>query len=57
VRHGQAGRQHSKKESFKSLEFFDLVASEGDDLDYDDDAEMLACEENSEADQQNLMDD
>lgn len=55
MRHGQAGRQHSKKESFKSLDFYDLVASEGDDIDYEDDEEMLACEENSEADQQNLM--
>jgi hypothetical protein len=57
VRHGQAGRQHSKKESFKSLDFYDLVASEGDDMAFDVDEEMLACEENSEADQQNLMDD
>jgi hypothetical protein len=57
VRHGQAGRQHSKKESFKSLDFYDLVASEGDDMAFDVDEEMLACEENSEADQQNLIDD
>lgn len=57
MRQAAAGRKHSKKESLTSLDYNAMVASDCDDMicEEDDEEEMLVCEENSAAEQENLI--